>query len=506
MEITTLDSTRIIEHEEALFKAIRVAPSAAVIMMDSDGLVIFWNKGAENIFGWTAEEIQGRNLHDTIAPERYRSAHVEAFPHFLRTGQGGATGKTLDLTGLHRDGHEVHIQLSLTAIRREGGWGAVAIIHDITERMEMENDLMLERVQLISLFDGMIDPAYVIDPASFKILYMNERAIEYWGSGVGKKCYEVIHNLDKPCSFCNSDQLLGENLGASHVRERKNMVTGHWFRCVDRGIKLADGSELRLEIAVNITEKKEEELALARALDEAQQASQAKSHFMANVSHELRTPLNGIIGMLQLLDDSELTDEQKDFVRTAGASSDGLLKLVEGLLDFSALETGTMALELDTFSPRSVLNKAVDQLHTLAEEKSLVFNVTVDPDVPFLVRGYSSRLRKIIRNIVDNAVKFTDQGSVNIGLALERESAEEVVLSCTVADTGKGIDKEKLGEIFKLFNQADSSHTRACGGLGLGLTLARRLVATMSGRITVESDGPGRGATFRFTFKTETAS
>lgn len=506
MEITTLKSARPAESHEAIAEAIAAVEIAAVVMIDHQGLISFWNKGAEAIFGWTSEEALGQNLHEFLTPQRFRAAHREAYPHFLETGEGAATGKTLELAGLRRDGSEVPITLSLSAVRLKEGWGAVGILQDITDRQQMENDLILERLQLFSIFDGMVDAVYVVDPETHELLYMNSTSVNYWGNGVGQKCHRVIHGLDQPCSFCNNDQLFGDNVGTSLLSERKNLATGHWFRCVNRAIRLSDGREVRLEIAFDITEKKNEELALIKVLDEAQQASLTKSYFLANMSHELRTPLNGMIGMMQLLEATRLDDEQKEFVAIAADSGNALLTMVDDLLDFSKLESGTLSLDPQSFDLPLVFKQALAHLSAQAREKKLTFASKVEPDVPGMVRGFPNRLRKILFNVAGNAIKFTSEGEVAVRLGLEKVFGDRAVLRFTVTDTGIGIDREKLEEIFSAFSQADSSFSRQYGGLGLGLALAQRLVETMGGRIGVESDGPDKGSTFWFTVKLDLVS
>lgn len=506
MEITTLKSARPAGNHEALVTAIDALEIAAVVMMDHQGLVSFWNKGAEAIFGWTSEEVLGRNLHDFLAPEQFRDAHRKAHPDFLKTGEGAATGKTLELAGLCRDGTEVPIALSISAVRLKEGWGAVGIIQDITDRQQMESDLVLERLQLFSIFDGMVDSVYVVDPETHELLYMNSTAVNYWGNGVGQKCHCVIHNLDEPCSFCNNDQLFGDNMGTSRLDERKNLHLDHWFRSVTRGIRLSEGRDVRLEIAFDITERKKEELALLKALDEAQQASLTKSYFLANMSHELRTPLNGMVGMMQLLEGTDLDHEQKEYVTLAADSGSSLLTMVDDLLDFSKLESGTLSLDPQPFDLPLVFKQALANLSAQAREKALTFISTVEPDVPGQVSGFPNRLRKILFNVVGNAIKFTSGGEVAVRLGLEKVVDGKAVLRFTVTDTGIGIDREKLEEIFSAFSQADSSFTRQYGGLGLGLALAQRLVETMSGHIGVGSDGLGKGATFWFTVKLDLVS
>jgi len=343
--------------------------------------------------------------------------------------------------------------------------------------------------------------------AGGEIVWINEAFERMTGYGVeqavGHRADELLFGPDASAeSVLELQQALADDAELTHdaqlIRHDGKSV---WAQCSWIPVRDHKGQVSRwLGILTDITKRHQTEQALREAKESAEAASRAKSEFLANMSHEIRTPMNAIIGMTELALKSDLTAQQREQLQTVKNSADVLLALLNDILDLSKIEAGKLEIEEVEFNLTDVIRDTTRALSTKAGEKGLALNTDLPEEIPNTLYGDPIRLRQVLLNLMDNAIKFTQHGEVELRVCEEDRRDEEVTLHFAVRDTGIGIAEEQRQRIFESFTQADPSTTRIHGGTGLGLAISAELVQRMGGRIWLESE-VGRGSTFHFTVR-----
>ena len=501
---------------EARLRAIVDTAVDGIVVINERGIIESVNPAVTRIFGYRPDQLLGQNV-KILMPDPYHSEHDQYLLNYLSTGQRKVIGVGREVLGLRSDNTISPLELAVSEMLVDGTRKFTGIVRDVTARKQAE--AQFQQV-VVSAPNGML----MINPQG-TITMVNKQVETMFG-------YTRDEMLGQPV-----EMLIPERFRPDHPTHRAGYFAAPTSRVMGAGRELfglhKNGTEFPVELGLNpidtptgklalasivdITLRKRADTALSQASqdlewknwelsearDQAVQAGQAKTDFLATMSHEIRTPMNGVIGMTTLLLDTELNLEQRGYLETLKHSGESLLRIINDILDYSKIEAGKFSIEQIPFDLRMTIEDTLDLLAPTAQARQLELVGLIDAQTPRTVIGDPGRIRQIVTNLVGNAIKFTEKGEVLVQVLRSDEHSGSVTLRFEIIDTGIGLTPEAQSKMFQAFTQADSSTARKYGGTGLGLSICKRLVELMGGSIELQSM-PGMGTCISFTVKLAT--
>lgn len=478
----------------------------AVVIIDDKNCVTFFNKSAEDLWGHPAEKVIGQNVR-ILVPRDLQQDHDTYVETNRETGEDKIVGTNRDVQLERADGSVIWANLSMSKIVEGGSITYAAFVKDVDEqyqnraRIEELLQQTSSKARQLAVVAEEANDAVVITNAEGQIVWCNNAFTEVSGytfeEVAGRKPGSVLQGPEtdpKTVQMIREILERKERMRTEILNYHKN-GTPYWIE-ISLNPVFDEAGHISQFVAIerDITRAKQREVELEKAQAAAETANKAKSNFLANMSHEIRTPMNGIIGMAELLNETELTDEQYLCSRTIIDSSNALLRIINDILDFSKIEADKIVLRNEPFSLTNLVHDVVSLLQPKAIEKSIEVCVDLPDETPDMFVGDDGRMRQILLNLLGNAVKFTLQGYVEIKILYDGKG-DDKLLTIAVTDTGIGVPPEKIDNVFSAFEQVDDEASRQFEGTGLGLAITSKLVSLMDGEIGVEST-PGRGSTF----------
>lgn len=492
-----IDKHRIITGREAeFFQLLDEAMDVGVSIMDENFQYLYINRFAADTLQLEAGEFQVGDplskVHRLMVEKNILSEKVFTDSHIsaddTQSAYNSGEDQTKNLTTF-TDGRTHRLVRKHT----EDGY-TISINHDVTELLKKEQ--MLQKALELGNSGYWVfnfKTKQIELSASMRAMLTPEEIDLIRSKGV----MAIIHKEDHEAFITALRDVRASDDTINFIH--RNLDGNKWYRTTGNSERDENGklSSLRAFMK-DITQETLQAQELERAKDEAIAANIAKSEFLANMSHEIRTPMNGVLGMAELLEESDIDDRQREFVKVINKSSNALLTIINDILDFSKIEAGAFELDPVSFNLRDAINDVASLLSTSSKEKGLELIINYPPQLESMFIADVSRIRQIITNLVGNAIKFTEVGHVLIDVGVKSYTETRAEITFAIVDTGIGIEAEKLERIFEKFTQADNSTTRVYGGTGLGLSISKRIVELMGGSMKVKSTY-GAGSTFEFT-------
>jgi len=487
---------------EGLTAILDAASDAIVTVEEGTRKIVSWNLAAEHLLGWSAQAIEREGM---------PTGFLAAYQKVMTSGE-----RTAEVEITRRDGTPLTMEVSFSRWYDGASGRITAVARDLTERRQVEAARRDVEARWRSIVDG-AGYALIATDTKGQITEFNPAAQNLLGYRredlVGRLAPELLPDrgeLQAHASALGMGEMAPFEVMIASAQQAwsrgERAIEQEWtYRHCDGSVLpvLMSLSALRndagevtgyLAIGSSLTRRREAEAVMRRAKELAESTVRVRSEFFARMSHEIRTPMNGVLGMIELVLESELAASQREHIETARGSAMDLLRLIDDILDFSQMEAGKFRLEPAPFRIRQCVGTALRALAGSAHEKGLELSFDVDPDVPDSVTGDAARLRQVVTNLLANAIKFTERGEVAMGLRCKSRGAETTTIELTVRDTGIGISAEAADRLFGSFEQVHAPDGRF-GGSGLGLAVSKQIVERMGGQIDVTSS-PGVGSTF----------
>lgn len=494
-------SERMLKESESRYKSLFEYNPSAVYSMNLDGDYLTANENLELLTGYNMDELIGKYF-GPLVPEAFTSKTLH---HFSLAAKGFPQNYEISIQ--HKQGHLVDISVAnIPIIIDDEIVGVYGISSDITDRNDYIKQIEKLSNEYTLILSSVSEGIFGVDNEG-KTTFINPAA----AAMLGLDAKDIIGQFH--LDWIQQTRGDGTYYAPGETPIYKAVKEGRWYQSKEDIFWKNDGTSFLVEYRISplvdkgqrkgavivfrdVTDEKE----IIRAKESAEQADRAKSEFLAIMSHELRTPMNGIIGMTGLLATTELNEEQQEYTDIIVQSSNSLLHILNEILDFSKIEAGKMVLSHDPICPIQVIRSVAELFEPRAKEKQVKLICEIDPSVPSPVMGDELRLRQVLINLVSNAVKFTDQGTIKLSVSAKkiRSSPDSLVLEFVIQDTGIGIPLDLQSQLFQSFSQLHPSINRKYGGTGLGLAISKKLVELMGGTIGVDSE-PGQGSAFRFT-------